>query len=203
MSSDWMDTVTDHTCPCSFMAVAGASQCFTTAAPARIAANGERSRYTSPRITYPVSEHVLMSKEPAASIARKLLAYAACKTTWADMSRVSNVTEAATHRPGMAPGMDATPVTNPVLYLVPSSCCKTFAAMATSERMRKSLPMETSLLVPARNSASSPALVTPQWYLSVAKMSMERNPPRLFTARLAAACTSWPNMQGTGNTADA
>jgi len=43
-----------------------------------------------------------------------------------------------------------------VLYLVPSSCCKIFAATARSERIRKSLPMEISLLVPARNSASSP-----------------------------------------------
>jgi hypothetical protein len=58
------------------------------------------------------------------------------------------------------------------------------------------------LSVAARISASSPAPVTPQWYLIVAKMSMERNPPRLLTARLPAACTSWPNIHGTGNAAD-
>jgi len=44
------------------------------------------------------------------------------------MSRESYVTEAATHRPGTAPGMDAAPRTLPVLYLLPSACCKIFAA---------------------------------------------------------------------------
>jgi hypothetical protein len=44
------------------------------------------------------------------------------------MSLESYVTEAASHRPGTTPGMVATPVMNPVLYLVPSACCKILAA---------------------------------------------------------------------------
>ena len=78
MSSDGTDSCADHTWPYNAMATAGASQCRLTEALAWNAANGARSRATSPRIAYPEDVQLFTVKEPTALMVTKSLAYAAC-----------------------------------------------------------------------------------------------------------------------------